>query len=114
MGKSLRSMTPDQIHQVAARTNDFRTAVGYEINALSSPDSNEQYEVTVSPNLPEVSTLEALRSGISASLDVAPDATSVVINETFSIRQDSDKFGRMFSALRCEMTENDKKPLRTR
>jgi hypothetical protein len=114
MGKSLRAMTRQQIQQIDSITTTYRHAFGYGLDAdcsavtITESVAEEQMMLTLKSHNDE----NAGTSAVGSPLD--PTAASVIINETYSTRQDTDKFGRLFSDLRLSMTAQDTVPLKTR
>jgi hypothetical protein len=119
VAKSLKVMTTEQIQQVASLTEKYRKLLGYDLvspsNGESSSPTEDGFRIQLSTNLlGESDRRKALEDSIGDpdGLDATQD--SVIINEAFSIRQQSDKFGRDFNRLRMSLTDNDCKPLMTK
>eukprot|EP01034_Spumella_vulgaris_P022862 gene22862-29039_t len=123
VGKALQVMSVEDVFAVVRSTNQLLKDFGYDL-AASSDQSESQYSLQLTPmtdsnggavysrRLDASSSPFVTQSGGVASKF---DATEGVmkINESFSVRHIDDKFGRLFTETRREITANDSKPFET-
>lgn len=135
IGKGLRRMTDAHVDCIVSIAGDYMRIFGYTLDSYnekaltpalhnkSALDGKNEYFLNVSESFSSddisiqarnfsLTTKSVLAESVSrkSSNDVRK---SVWINTTFSIRKDDDRFGRLITFTRKELTANDSSPFPT-